>query len=431
MNTLSQWPFLMPTWRFTAGCSIVGSVWVMTEILLSDQRKKRMCYHRLVFAISFFNFLVNVWFWIGNWAQMPALNKLRWGNENYVGYGTVITCQMSGFSIYLGSFCIPWYNAALILYYYLTVRCRWKEEKLWKNFEVYVHITALPASLLAAVIPFFWGLYDIFYTYCFVVQGDPEGDFLVADILDLLILLSVVLSAVIITVVVLFLISFQRRSIRDCEQQRQQQNSRTLSIGIRMATFYASSFFLSWVFPVSYIANVNFFIRQAPFSFGIPKSHTGVYISLIYLAICQPLQGILVWIIYLFPRYQKLRGESDGCSVCHVLTKTLCWSWHDRSNTSSYDNNDDCYLGSCMMANLEPLPAGIDDMVERCEADSSYSMFHRGIANESSDLELTSNLPPVLEIIAEDKGSDCGVKSELSVEHQSYIIDGLPDNNWP
>lgn len=381
-----------------------------------------MCYHRIIFAISFFNLIANIWFWIGDLAHMPVFDTLRWGSKENPSVinnrGSITTCQMSGFSIYMGTLAIPWYSAALIIYYYLAVRRGWKEDRLRRNFERYVHMTIVPISLIAAIIPLFFDLYDIFYTYCFVVQVDPNGDYLVSDIMQMLTLLSVILSTFIMALCIMFLISF-----RYSETIRESQELSRISTGLKMAIPFSASFIFSWALPVSYIGNCVITLRQGVY-FGIPQSRTAINIIFMYLAICLPLQGILNLIIYLLPRYQKLREESGSA---FVIMKTLCWSCN-KSDTSSY--NEDCYLGSCM---TDTGTLSTDGVIERCESYSTDLRFNKG-TNESEmelrDLDSRSqlwSLPPVI-TVPEDKCSDCDVKSELSVDHQIYTIDGFQDN---
>lgn len=332
-----DWPIVFVIFRLVAGLSIIGSIWVVTEIL-RDKRKRSMCYHRLTFAISFFNLLAAIWFFIGERAQKETavLNHERsdWA------HGNATTCRMSGFSIYLGTLAIPCYNAALAIYYYLAVCCGWEEERIKKDFERYVHYLIGPVSLIIAIIPLFFDLYGVFYTYCYVVDNNLHPNFAAQDIFELLTLVTVFLSGCIMAICLILLISHRHSS----RIMRIPEFERT-STGIQMIALYTASFVVSWFVPVGFIGQTILFVRTG-FRFGwIPKDYNLLYVAMVYLVIAPPSQGFLNWVIYLWPRFRKCREESGSCCV---IRDALFWSC-SRPKTFIYDG--DCYLGSCVKLN--------------------------------------------------------------------------------
>lgn len=149
----------------TGALSAIGSSWIMIEIL-SDRSKRSKCYYRILLGLSFFDLLSSFWFFMANWA-MPSHSHPR-SFDKYQGFGTKTTCDISGFFIYLGALTIPPYNAALSLYFYLAICRRWREERIKKEFEKYVHISIGPVALLIAFFPLFFDQYQTYYFYCFV-----------------------------------------------------------------------------------------------------------------------------------------------------------------------------------------------------------------------------------------------------------------------
>lgn len=442
-----DWPIIFGMLRVASGLSIIGSLWVITEILL-DKRKQCMCYHRLLLAISSFNLLTEIWFFIGDYAQSPDKDRTDWN------HGTVATCRMSGFSIYLGTLAIPWYNAALIGYYYLSVRCGWTEHQLRSNFERYVHLIVGPMSLLVAILPFCFDLYNVFYTYCFVVQYHDDRSYVMSDVLEMLVLLAILLSACSMAVGILLLVSFRySRHIRIMQFER-------TSRGIQMATLYAASFFAAWVFPILYMGQAMIYVRTGLRIGTAPQDNNLLYALMVYLTICLPLQGFMNWLIYLYPRYQKVReellsSENGGWCCCGViiLKEVLFWS----CMYSKTIQNRDCYLGSCMVMENSAAAASSDGIsislgihssnpILGCETPSLGFDHHDQVLEdiEDDDEEEQSSsgnveLPPLSSVLLvaddantsqqkhDDDDDDDDVKSELSVEPQERtLVDNFP-----
>eukprot|EP00547_Thalassionema_nitzschioides_P008786 CAMPEP_0194227378 /NCGR_PEP_ID=MMETSP0156-20130528/42827_1 /TAXON_ID=33649 /ORGANISM="Thalassionema nitzschioides, Strain L26-B" /LENGTH=298 /DNA_ID=CAMNT_0038959859 /DNA_START=88 /DNA_END=981 /DNA_ORIENTATION=- len=164
-----NWSIPPTIYSYTAALSVLGSTWIIVEFL-RDRKKRAMCYHRIIFALSLFDLLSSIWFCINTWAQP---NDGPMFHPKGLLHGNNLTCGMSGFSIYLGSLAIPWYNASLSAYYYLTARRQWKEEQVQKKLERFVHLIIVSVAMVFAIIPIFLDLYNTWYSYCYVVFS-PE-----------------------------------------------------------------------------------------------------------------------------------------------------------------------------------------------------------------------------------------------------------------
>ena len=115
--------------RVTATLSVIGSTWIINEVL-SDKKKIGMVYHRLVLGASAFDFLTSFWLALGS-VPMP---EGSW----YGAKGNFTTCEMQGFFIVLGGV-PPMYTAAISLYYLLSIRYGFREVHLY-GLEKWVHI---------------------------------------------------------------------------------------------------------------------------------------------------------------------------------------------------------------------------------------------------------------------------------------------------
>lgn len=324
-------------YTFTAALSIIGSTWIIAEFL-SDAKKRSMCYHRIVLACSIFNMLASIWFCVNTWAQSvpPGFFEESYDYTPRKRPWQGITCNMSGFSIYLSFLAIPWYKTALLVYYYLTVCSKWEEKKIRKKFEVYVHWIVGPLSVIVATIPFCFKLYNNFYSYCFVVNNNEDKMFL-SQLFQLICVASVLLSTCIMLILIALIVT---------SSTGRKDSIENISIASKMALFYGSAFFVTYTIPVGWLiyATLSFYLNISYTNLVLKAS----YFMSFYLAVFLPLNGFLTWMVYIFPRFQKIRKRKDAV-FCSILKDTLFWSCRKDNNEEHFE---DCYLGSCT-GNLE------------------------------------------------------------------------------
>jgi len=191
-------PLVQVLYRSSAALSIFGSSWIIIEII-HNRKKRNTCYHRLLFALSLFDLLASIGFFAGGWAQTKT-GWLAEAPDNQTALGNVATCHASGFVIFMGSLAIPWYNAALSVYYYLSVCQGWREQKMKKSFEQYVHIMIVPTVIILAVFPLVLRIYNPLHFYCFISGGDQSWYFWF--FFSLFIISVLICSAIIITTMI-------------------------------------------------------------------------------------------------------------------------------------------------------------------------------------------------------------------------------------
>jgi len=393
--------------RVTAALSIFGSTWIIAEVL-NDERKRSMCYHRIIFALSAFTVLSSIWYFVGMWAQpkevdgfgpMIQLSRLR--------HGTQTTCSMSGYSIYLSSLAIPCYNAALAIYFYLAICCRWTEEQIRKKFEGYIHYIIGPISVVLSIIPFMLNEYHTYYSYCFVVSNARNNNqFLtIPDAFMLCTVAAVILSTcIILTTIVLMITS--------ATKEKNLSVLTTTKAGILISVLYATVFLATVVGPVLYMLVVNLGFRTNG-QFGIVHlTWRTIFAFEIYLAVFLPLQGFCNWFLYLRPRFQKFRKRTVITSSCTLVKDALFWSCL-RSDTAEYYDGD-CYLGSGMNNNCErtedlpEIPEIEDDVLSSLEISKPFSL---------TSIKAKSMID---------------VKSDVTFEHYIIRVDGVAnaDDTW-
>mmetsp|Transcript_2873 Transcript_2873/g.4330 ORF Transcript_2873/g.4330 Transcript_2873/m.4330 type:complete len:509 (+) Transcript_2873:53-1579(+) len=321
-----NWSRTSIIYSFTAALSTIASTWIMADFLASKW-KRSMCYHRLVFGSSFFDLLASFWFCVNTWAQPMTQGFFEDAYDGYTSHEKFTTCRMSGFSIYLGSLSIPWYKAALLIYYYLAVCCEWNEEKIRQNFERYVHFLLGPISAIIATLPIFSDLYHNFYSYCFVVFV-AGNKVLLSYVLQFISVASTILSTcVMVTVVVLMSKSAMKKN---------NKRRAACKVALKMAFGYTAAFLFTWSIPITWLIYVQF-------SFIMSRTNLNPlfsYIMTIYIAVFLPLHGFLTWVVYLQPRFQRLRKSK--VSTCKLVKDTFLGSCSggsgDAENMESFEH---------------------------------------------------------------------------------------------
>lgn len=110
----------------------------MIEVLTDDtpnRPKRNHPYHRLLFAMSFYDVLESVWNFGSSWPIPKGTENIAWAR------GTTGTCSAQGFFLQF-SVAVPIYNAMLSLYYVLVIKYRFKDEVLRRRVEPTMHAVA-------------------------------------------------------------------------------------------------------------------------------------------------------------------------------------------------------------------------------------------------------------------------------------------------
>eukprot|EP00545_Synedropsis_sp_CCMP1620_P004638 CAMPEP_0119011870 /NCGR_PEP_ID=MMETSP1176-20130426/5938_1 /TAXON_ID=265551 /ORGANISM="Synedropsis recta cf, Strain CCMP1620" /LENGTH=862 /DNA_ID=CAMNT_0006964745 /DNA_START=103 /DNA_END=2691 /DNA_ORIENTATION=+ len=148
--------------RFFSLISLIGSSLIWYDIL-SNKRKRKQVYNRLIFMMSIFDATTSIGLLIGAAAQPEESAQGTF--VNYLGSeGTKATCKVQGFLIELGITSV-FYNLLLSIYYKLTIVDGWREERLKRSQKWFHGIPLLFGFGLAfAGLPF----YDVTPFGCFL-----------------------------------------------------------------------------------------------------------------------------------------------------------------------------------------------------------------------------------------------------------------------
>ncbi len=134
-----------------ASLSAVCSILVMSIILRLSPESRTSPYHIIVFFVSF---------WDAAASTMMALNTTLMRSDVYEVYpslagkafGSIGTCEVQGFVIYVGSLFILCSNLVLCVYYLCTFRYGIREEKMKKIVLPFLLAISIPTSLMIPVV---------------------------------------------------------------------------------------------------------------------------------------------------------------------------------------------------------------------------------------------------------------------------------------
>lgn len=151
--------------HFTGALSVLGSLWIIVDILRARQKKLRTTYHRLLLGMSLSDVLGSVAMSLSTWPTPSADSGVVDGGTVFAALGTQQTCsaqvrpendsstlqirtlilsftvcRCQAFFVQVGM-AAPLYSGFLALYYLLMVKYNWKEEsQKMKSLEVSFHV---------------------------------------------------------------------------------------------------------------------------------------------------------------------------------------------------------------------------------------------------------------------------------------------------
>lgn len=144
--------------KITASLSIMGSIFIITDILKSKEKMGRT-YSRILLVMSIYDFLTSI-------AQGLSTWPIPQGSGRVYAAGTTFTCSFQGFFTQLGVGA-PMYNCSLSFYYLVVIAFAFTEERV-KEFEWFMHGIPLVFSIGTAVAGLPLTLYNNAYLWCWI-----------------------------------------------------------------------------------------------------------------------------------------------------------------------------------------------------------------------------------------------------------------------
>lgn len=309
--------------KIVGALSFLGSSYILYDIL-SSRKKRRHVYHHIILSLSLVDIAIDVSTFLSTW-PMPSDTPYVYGPV-----GNTRTCTAQGFFLQL-AIIAPLYNASLSLYYLLMIRYGWVERRL-KKLRWPIQICVLTFGIGAAVAGLFLTLYNNALLWCWQASYPPgcvdsssagpsgEGTCTRGDNANTIYRFAFFyapLWAAISFATVSMLATWWsiRQTVKKTEQslmssfsgkdarrlvQKMQRKERNRNVAIQ-CLLYLGAFYVTWT--TSTILRVVQSLGQAP-SYGLVLS----------VGICIPIQGLLNFIVYIRPRYQRYRKANPAAN---------------------------------------------------------------------------------------------------------------------
>jgi hypothetical protein len=363
--------------KISGALSILGSGYIVYEVLSCKKRWKESPYHRILLGLSISDILTSFFvFFLGSW-MIPAEGTE--GPYESSAKGTQVTCNFQGFMVMLG-LASPLYNGALSVYYLLLLRYNWTPRQMVRRIEPWMHGIIILYSLLGASL----GLVLEFYSpnsvgQCSNSKGANEG--LARDIFDwIFVVIPTWLTLGIVTIsmaAVYFTVKNQedrmekrykfhglarkqereRDSLQskrfkeeshsqaqtmdtsastyqrtDAESQQQLQSSISSTMPalpprrqreseriLLISVLYTMSFYLTYgLYTVYSVIHLTVGLQHV--------NDTGLYALTITILTLLPLQGFFNGLVYLFPRFQRWKRKRTTRRLQESSTSRVSFS---------------------------------------------------------------------------------------------------------
>lgn len=134
--------------KVSSSLSLLGSIYVLQDVVRDPQKRNQSIYHRTILGVSASDFLVAIFFLLGTWPQPKGENLFAAGNDQ--------TCDVAGFFTVLSWLLSPLYNCSLATYYLLQLKLNWVEHRI-KAAEKWMHIAPWSLSIVIPLMAVFMG----------------------------------------------------------------------------------------------------------------------------------------------------------------------------------------------------------------------------------------------------------------------------------
>merc|ERR1719491_170438 len=299
--------------HFTGSLSVIGSSAIIYMVLSDREKKLLIPKHRLMLAMSVYDVIQSL---------ALAMSTLPFPKEysdvySYGAIGNMTTCKIQYFFVTLG-LAVPMYNASLCLFYYLTIRHRWRQKHFATKIEPFLHIGACLIPLVAAIGPVAMDNVSPTSRYCTVSTSSYSAvaftciSIYVAAIPALSFLICVYTMASI----SIFVHLQWKKMLKYTYNARQEQRQRSEKWKtIQQAMLYTAAFALTFLFPCI-LVTWNAFALE-------------ILSNMFY-----PLQGFWNFFLYIRPGVIKIKKIKPDKCFCEII-----WLVIFRSNIEKRLNN--------------------------------------------------------------------------------------------
>ena len=131
--------------KITAGLSILGSTYIIQDVLRDPQKQKESTYHRIMLGLSSSDIIFSFFsFFLGTWVMLRG--------EQMFAIGSNATCSVAGFFAAIGGVSTLLYSCSLATFYLLKLKYSWVNSKV-KAIEKWLLFLPCMVGLIYAILP--------------------------------------------------------------------------------------------------------------------------------------------------------------------------------------------------------------------------------------------------------------------------------------
>jgi len=291
--------------KFTGMISLLCSLLLATYILSSRKRRSSV-FGRIMVGLSISDIFSSAMMFLSTW-PMPTNSWLHWGAA-----GTARTCSAQGFFLQLGLCTATFYQATLLLYYFLTIVKKKRESQI-KKCKIFFHLVPCTVGLGTSIAGLVLELYNPtsrgsvcwiaeYPAYCSKSLSCDRGhNAILYQWWFLYVFVCVTFLWLIIAMTTIFCkVHAVEKKSRLYSHSPSGGNSHDVAM---QALFYCVSYSIPWIW-----APIKAAIDTADIVFTRPNADDAVVALSIVNAVFFPLQGFFNFLIYLRPRYAQMRN---------------------------------------------------------------------------------------------------------------------------
>lgn len=287
--------------------SMLGSSLIMAYIYRRRHKRGKaiLSYHRIMFAMSAADLVASLGFFLGTF-PIPHDTVGSFG-PIYGAVGNDVSCRVMGTYNQL-QVLSPLYNGILAIYYLLVVKFRWNE-LAFQSVENYLHGGAILFAVTTAILGGALDVYGSVDWLCWVTS--PHHPEWVSLYRWLFLFAPVWICWILVTgVMITLFVTMRTIENRSMKYSFSSLSNREMSQEIAVqGMLYVVCFYVTWLFPsvqrVLELANVKS-------TFWLQMLDTSLL----------PLQGIFNVMVYVRPRYLRIRRRKPEMGMMSLLWHT-------------------------------------------------------------------------------------------------------------
>lgn len=153
--------------RVASALSIIGSTYIIQDVLRDLGKWKESVYHRIMLGLSTVDVLSSLFLlFLQGWPLPKELGPFA--------FGTMYTCDATGFIGNIGMIGTPLYNCTLATYFLVQLKYHWSKPRI-EAAEKWFHIVPWTVAIVTSVAGLAANTFGPFFGTCWVTEAYPIG----------------------------------------------------------------------------------------------------------------------------------------------------------------------------------------------------------------------------------------------------------------